>query len=81
LPGGLLFSLFISDVTINDLLETSVSKLQVYPNPFEDELKVNTQSESVIVMCDITGNETFTGRVTTGKNALKTQNLVSGATS
>jgi hypothetical protein len=79
LPGGSLFSLFISDVAINDLEEISASKLQVYPNPFVDALKVNTQSEGTIIIHDVSGNEVLTQRIKTGNSSIKTQDLPSGA--
>ncbi len=50
----------------------------IYPNPFDDLLFINSQEESILIINDIAGKTILTTTISEGTNTINTEQLMSG---
>lgn len=68
------FSFHVSPITA--INEMDINKLDIYPNPFSDQLKIKTKEPTHIILTDIYGKIVLSEKIR--KEWVNTQNLKSG---
>jgi uncharacterized repeat protein (TIGR03803 family) len=62
---------------INENDNTSIS-VSIYPNPFTNEIKINSSSSGEIILFDINGKEILRQNSLTGETTISTENISAG---